>query len=292
MIATTKLGKGLGRKPDRPDERDFRLTIDDSRFFQSAISDRPAGAGSIQAPLPSSIDVFAGLDLPVYDQGELGSCTADAGVLYRRFLAQRFAKYSAPDQDLSRLFLYYQERKLPWNNDVATDSGASVRDTMYVLAHVGVCPDADDPYALTEFASEAANDNSHDLSDAAAYKIGAYHRVPDVDTARSCLASGYAIELGFTVYESFESIGADGVMPMPQPGEQVLGGHAVVIRGYDDVGAIHESPLQGGAFLCQSSWGPEWGEGGCLWMPYAFLENAAISQPDMWMAHLGRPWRA
>lgn len=272
FMLTPKLHKGLGRKPDAPDKRD-------SFVMDSCLR----GNNGMVAPLPSWVDVFTGLDLPVYDQEGLGACTANSGVLYRRFLAQRFPKYSAPDEDFSRLFLYYQERKLPWNNDTATDSGACIRDVFYVLSHTGVCSAELDPYDPSQFASIEDNDNTEDLSQAAAYKIGAYHRIPDTLTARQCLASGYAVALGFTVYESFEDIGSDGIMPMPKPNEQILGGHAVVIRGYDD---------RNSAFLIQNSWGPKWGLSGCFLMPYAFLENVTLSQPDMWMGHLGKPWSA
>lgn len=209
------------------------------------------------------------------------SCTSNAGVLYRRFLAQRFSKYSAPDEDLSRLFLYYQERLL--EGTTGEDAGAQIRDTFKTLAKVGVCTEQCDPYNPPTFANPLANDSSADLESAAIYRIGAYHRIPDVNTARSVLASGYAIELGFAVYESFESIGADGVMPMPKvPGEALLGGHAVLIRGYDD----HRE-----AFYVQNSWGEGWGDHGCFWMPYAFLNDTKLSQLDMWMGHLGKPWK-
>jgi C1A family cysteine protease len=270
---TPKLGKGLGRKPDEPDPRDLHLP--------------PMAHLGVGAPLPSSVDVFAGLTLPVYDQGTLGSCTANAGVLYRRFLAQRFSQYSAPDIDLSRLFLYYQERKL--EGTVHEDSGAQIRDTFKTMAKIGVCAESLDAYVASGFADESRNDTHVEIENAALYRIGAYHRVSDVDRARSCLASGYAIELGFTVYESFESIDSSGVMPMPRASEGVLGGHAVVIRGYDD--ELTRNGLRG-YFAVQNSWGPEWGARGGFLMPYAFIENAELSGFDMWMGHLGRPWRA
>jgi C1A family cysteine protease len=268
MPTTPKLGKGLGRKPDTPDTRDLHL----SRFAHLGVN----------APLPSKTDVFAGLSLPVYDQGELGSCTANAGALYRRWLAQRFAQYSSPDQDLSRLFLYYQERVL--ENDVSTDGGAEVRDVFRVLTQTGVCPESDDPYVAANFANVADNDSPADLTAAAAYKVGAYHRILDVETAKQCLASGYAIELGFAVYESFEEIPANGLMPMPQSSEQILGGHAVVIYGYDDT-------MDSGRFIVRNSWGPDWGAKGDFFMPYAFLADQKLSQPDMWMGHMQAPWR-
>jgi C1A family cysteine protease len=258
----------LGRRPDSPDERDLQLR-------------RLAHLG-VGVPLPGSADVFAGLDLPVYDQGDLGSCTANAGVLYRRFLAQRFPQYSAPDQNLSRLFLYYAERALPWNQNVSQDAGASTRDTFYALSHLGVCPESDDPYVPALFASPSVNDSTRDLTDAQKYRIGAYHRIPDCETARSSLASGYAVLLGVTVYPSFEQAGKTGIVPMPSDQESVWGGHAIVIRGYDDTKQ---------AFLCQNSWGKSWGINGCFWLLYAYIEDAQLSQPDMWMGHLGGPWR-
>lgn len=276
MIVTPKLGKGLGRKPDNPDGRPNPRDL----CVSSALLRRDDGA-PIGAPLPTVVDTFAGLHLPVYDQGALGSCTANAGVLYRRFLAQKFSQYSAKDEDLSRLFLYFQEREIA--GDVYEDSGASVRDAFKTMANLGVCPEVDDPYVAQNFASEVANDSPRQLENAKSYKIGAYHRVPDVNAARQVLASGYAIELGFTVYESFEEIGADGMMPMARVGAPILGGHAVVIRGYDD---------RNSRFKIQNSWGPEWGDHGCFYMPYEFLRNTELSQFDMWMGHLGKPWRA
>lgn len=269
MNVTPKLGKGLGRKADAPDARDYPL------------GDHGSPLHEIGALLPSSTDVFAGLSLPVYDQGSIGSCTANAGVLYRRFLAQRFARYSAPDENLSRLFLYYQERKLPWNDDVNSDAGASIRDVLYVLAHTGVCPEKDDPYIPADYSSASLNDSPADVVQAQAYRIGAYHRISGAADVRSVLASGYPVLLGFTAYPSIEEVGPDGVVPMPGPAEPPLGGHAVVIRGYDDVKA---------SFRIQNSWGTDWGNRGCGWLPYAFIEQAAVSHPDLWMGHLGKPW--
>lgn len=268
MPITPKLQKHLGCKSDKADKRDLHLP-------------KLTHLG-VNAPLPSHTDTFAGLHLPIYNQGDLGSCTANSGVLYRRFLAQRFKEISPSDLELSRLFLYYQERKL--EGTTSEDAGACIRDILKVLAKVGVCPEGDDPYNLTQFTSSTVNDNPKDLLDAKLYRIGAYHRVPNINTARSCLASGYAILLGFTVYESFEAIGADGNMPMPNPTrESIIGGHAVVIRGYDDVRR---------RFYVQNSWGQTWGAEGCLWMPYAFLDDTTLSHPDLWMGHLGHPWKA
>lgn len=269
MRTTPKSNRHLGCRPDAADKRDFVL---------------PRQRALIPgAPLPAGVDVFAGLKLPVYDQGDLGSCTANAGVLYRRFLAQKFFHASAADEDLSRLFLYFQERALPWNNDIGHDVGASVRDACYVMANTGVCPETDDPYNTALFASLAANENARVKVDAIQYQIGAYHRVPDVDTARSCLASGYAVLLGCTVYQAIEDVTREqNVLRMPVSGERSVGGHALVIRGYND-------PTR--CFLVQNSWGEQWGLNGCFWMPYEYLGSESVSTPDMWIMHMGKPWK-
>jgi hypothetical protein len=263
-MLTPKLGKYMGRVRDFHDSRDHVLRV--PHMTREAVGD---------------VDVFTPLcSLPSYDQEDESACTGNAGVRYRRWLAQRYPRFSKPDQELSRQFLYWMERALPWNNSTALDSGANTRDICIVLTKTGVCPEIDDPYlpsTLTTEPSPAA------ALDASQYKVGAYHRLPDVDTIISCLigGEGYPALLGVTLYPSFEDIAADGVMPMPLRGEQPIGGHEMVIHGYSS---------ERRAFRLQNSWSSLWGDRGHLWMPEAFLEDQDLSQFDSWMMHLGKPW--
>jgi C1A family cysteine protease len=261
-LVTPKLGYFLGRNRDPHDVRDHVLRM--MKPVRDQVGD---------------IDVTTGLSLPTYDQLNLGGCTGNAGAFFRRWLCQKFLRYSANDQELSRLFLYYAERALPWNNSTAEDSGANMRDICYVLAHTGIPPEADDPYIVADFANQPS---ANSYTDAALYKIGAYHRVPDADTVISCLVSGYPVLLGFTVYESFEDIGSDGLMPMPGKNEQIIGGHATVIIGYYSAQKL---------FLVQNSWGTSFGKNGKFLMPEAFLDNPDMSQFDSWVLHLGPAWK-
>ena len=51
---------------------------------------------------------------------------------------------------------------------------------------------------------------------------------------KGCVASGYPFILGFSVYESFETVAGSGHAQMPKPTETLLGGHAAIAVGYED----------------------------------------------------------
>src|SRR6478609_9111548 len=80
----------FGWIPDLPDQRDV--------FFSA-----PA---PMLASLPASVDLRPQCP-PVYDQGQLGSCTANAIGAGVQFLQM---KQQIPNFIPSRLFIYYQER--------------------------------------------------------------------------------------------------------------------------------------------------------------------------------------
>jgi len=76
--------------------------------------------------------------------------------------------------------------------------------------------------------------------------------VQNLNQMKGCLASGYPFVYGFSVYESFMSqqVAQSGHAPMPAPGEQQVGGHAVLAVGYDDASQW---------FIVRNSWGVNWG---------------------------------
>ena len=111
--------------------------------------------------------------------------------------------------------------------------------------------------------------------DALKNRAAAYRRViQNLDQMRGCLAAGDPFIFGFTVYASFETeaVAKSGVAPMPQPGEQVLGGHAVLAVGYDDSAQT---------FTVRNSWGTGWGQAGYFTLPYAYLTTRGLAS-DFW----------
>ncbi len=237
--------------PDLPDQRDY--------LYSSPTH--------VLKALPTSVDLRPGCP-PVYDQGQLGSCTANAiaGAIEFDQIKQQLAQIFVP----SRLFIYYNERAM--EGTVNSDSGAMIRDGVKSVATQGGCPESEWPYTISQFTVKPPQQC---YQDALAHKVALYQRItPTLSQLKGCLASGYPFIFGFTVYASFESDAIDktGIVPMPRYGEQVLGGHAVVAIGYND---MHQW------FIVRNSWSDQWGDKGYCYMPYAYLTNSQLAS-DFW----------
>jgi C1A family cysteine protease len=239
-----------GWVPDLPDQRDFSYSA----------------PSPLLMALPTSKDLRPNCP-PVYDQGQLGSCTGNsiAGAIQFEQIKQGVSNFVP-----SRLFIYYNERVI--ENTVNSDSGAQIRDGIKVVAKQGAPPETDWPYDISKFADKPP---AVAFSDAAKNKVLSYQRVTRaLSQFKGCLASGYPFVFGFTVYDSFESttVAQTGNAPMPQPGEKVVGGHAVVAVGYDD---------QNQWFIVRNSWADTWGMKGYFTLPYQYLLETNLSD-DFW----------
>lgn len=247
---TSELRKsGYGWVPDLPDHRDLMYN-----------QLRP-----VPQSLPESVDLRSFCS-PVEDQGQLGSCTGNALAGALEFLEE---KNRAPFTDLSRLFIYYNERAI--EHSVKSDSGAQIRDGVKSLAKLGVCSEKKWPYAISKF---AAKPSAACYKEAERHVISSYHRILTLDEMRTCLAEGYPFVFGFTVYESFESqrVAQTGIVSMPKSDERVMGGHAVLGVGYDDAQR---------RFFVRNSWGKNWGQHGYFTIPYGYLASRNLAD-DFW----------
>lgn len=247
--------KRYGWIPDLPDQRDYLYS---------------APIATLRS-LPTSVDLGP-LCPGVYDQGELGSCTANAiaGAIEFDQMKQKKPVVFTP----SRLFIYYNEREMEGTVDY--DSGAMIRDGIKSVAKQGACPEDMWPYIIANF-REKPPQRCYEV--ALENQVVVYRRlVQTLNQMKGCLASGYPFVFGFTVYESFEApeVASTGEAPMPGPEEKVLGGHAVLAVGYDDARQ---------RFLVRNSWGTGWGAQGNFTMPYAYLTQPGLAS-DFWTIRL------
>ncbi len=237
--------------PDLPDQRDHLYTA----------------PREVLLALPGSIDLRPQCPA-VYDQGQLGSCTANAIAAAMEFDQM---KEQQPQVFLpSRLFIYYNERAI--EGTVNTDSGGQIRDGIKSVAAQGDCPESLWPYDITKFAVKPPQQC---YDQALKFEAVQYESLPqNSDTLKGCLASGYPFVFGFTVYESFESpqVAQTGHAPMPSTSERAVGGHAVMAVGYDD---------SKNWFIVRNSWGAGWGMNGYFTLPYTYLLQPNLSS-DFW----------
>lgn len=215
---------------------------------------------------------------PVKDQGQLGACTAFAGTGNLEYLSNRWHKQPVV---LSPLFLYYLERELDGTLDQG-DCGSMGRTACRAMRRYGVCLESEDTY---DPAKLSVPPTTAQLAEALAYQAGSYHVLGTVADIRSCLASGYPVLVGFTVYQSFESqqCANTGIMPVPDKAkEAILGRHEVLAIGYSDARQ---------ALKLRNSWGAAWGASGNFWMPYQCAADPDVLG-DAWIQHYGRAWTA
>jgi C1A family cysteine protease len=212
--------------------------------------------------------------IPVLDQGQQGSCTGhgSAGIV---MFDQK--KQGEPVVVPSREFIYWNARNIEGTPD--QDSGAQVRDVVKVIAGMGAPPDSDFPYNDQVY---SVRPPAQAYTDALRQEALVYEavRYPHLNQA---LASGFPFVFGFTVYESFESAQVEqtGIVPIPQPGEQVLGGHCVWCWGYNTRYSGQTGRIPPRHKACRNSWNSAWGDYGDFYLPQAYWDMGLCS--DHWV---------
>ena len=244
--------KKYGWRPDTPDVRD--------KYFKPKVevSNITTGDVDLREQCPG-----------IYNQGELGSCTANAIAA-----AYEFDEIKENENNIfipSRLFIYYNERQM--ENTVSQDAGAEIRDGIKSINRIGVCPEPLWPYDISKFTQKPPQ-NCYEC--AKNHQSVEYSRVKqDLYHLKSCLDEGLPFVFGFAVYESFESeeVAKNGKMVMPTKNDKMLGGHAVMAVGYNDKQKV---------FIIRNSWGVNWGDQGYFYMPYEYMTNKNLCS-DFWV---------
>ena len=289
----------MGWLHDTPDVRDLTietgLLVDKSVKNKVLLPKEAKEADSIEAltKMSKTVDTMTEKTLPtrvdnsefcspVEDQGQLGSCTANACVGLVEYMERRA---SGQHTEGSRLFVYKATRKLlGWTGD----TGAHLRTTMKALVCFGVPPENVWPYEVSTFDQEP---DPFMYAFAANTKAINYLRLDSpggaakqsLSNIKSAVSRGYAVMFGFSVYSCLTT---DPDIPYPTATDSMSGGHAVLIVGYDDTRPCYR--LHGtkrekagkGALKIRNSWGPDWGDGGYGWLPYEYVLNGLAD--DFW----------
>jgi len=243
----------FGWKRDLPDHRDFKFKI------------------VVPHDLPPLVDLIQQCPI-VYNQGNLGSCTANA--LGGAFQFEQ-KKQGKPDFIPSRLFIYYNERVM--EGTINEDAGAMIRDGIKTMADAGVCPETMWKYLECKFKQKPPQEC---YTEALNNQVQEYLRISPhtLYEVKHCLSDGYPVAFGFTIYESMmtDEVARTGLVPIPNVNEAPIGGHAVLAVGYDD---SKES------LIVRNSWGIQWGIKGYFYLPYWYITtpNAAA---DFWTIRL------
>jgi len=245
----------MGWKPDHPDFRDRVLNLGPEKVKD----------------LPASKDLRPSEHFPLYDQGNLGSCTANA--IGAAFHFDQ-VKQGIHDFTPSRLFLYYNERRMEMTpGEADADNGAYIRDGIKSVVKIGMCKEPLWPYIESTFKDKPTKEC---YEQAAKNRGLEYARVPQqLEGMKACINEGFPFVFGFTVYSSFFSNATkvSGNVTMPQETDTVAGGHAVMAIGYDDAKKV---------FIVRNSWGDTWGDKGYFYMPYDYITQASLAS-DIWV---------
>ncbi len=277
MAITKKRGKktttrGLGWIPDTPNIDD--LTIMDvadslpSSLLNSIDHMRVRPGTQV---LPKTVDNRQ-WNSPVEDQGGIGSCTAVASTSMIEYMENRaFGKHI----EASKLFTYWDTRKRMGEQYVGVDSGAYNRTTMKSIVKTGLIDESLWPYDPATYNNKPSIEmymNKQPYGALSYLRVDTGYGTNYVNRMKAFIASGYALFTGFVVYDNIWELNKEKtVLDYPiKDKHKEIGGHAVMVCGYsDDV----NYNLGQGAFLIKNSWGPNWADSGCFWLPYRYFEN-------------------
>jgi len=284
MLGKSKIGRSYGhKKQTKVPESKIKFTESHVDLFDKFIQSKTIASGSIVKAnnVPSVFNLLNVVAIPSsqhpYDQGSLGSCTANA--ISFGYAFDEIKQHNTIEFMPSRLFIYYNERSM--EGTVNSDAGGEIHDGVHSLSTYGVCDEHNWPYNPVNFRTKPTIACYTEAKTARALQFSGLDFSADktntdrINTIKTALRSGYPVIFGFTVFDSFESasVAQNGMVPMPSSSDEEVGGHAVVCVGYDDTKQC---------VLVRNSWGTDWGLQGYFYMPYAYIADTDLAD-DFWV---------
>lgn len=232
-------------------------------LFEDSPGPAPTLTFAAQGALPRRVDLRAYCP-PVEDQGQTNSCTANAVV---GALEMHQRKAGMPPVDLSRLFLYFNSRRLDKKEN--EDCGSYIHYAMAAVLAYGVCEERMWPFEkamITQPPTDACFKN------ATSYEAIQFARTPKGEPALAALAQGLPVAFGIVLpSECYDVAAKTGTIPSPETvqARNAPSGHAMLIVGYD---------LDEQIYIVRNSWGPGYGKDGYINIPFDVMEKHA--HPD------------
>ena len=213
-------------------------------------------AVSLEKPAKPVMDYSSDIKRVRYN-GPEGSVVGQALATALEF---QIAKATNQDHQISARYIYYAARQASGTTDF--DSGAVIADAIRVLSNKGAVEDSVWPYVAGQYAAKPPAA----VETAKRFRITHAKAVKGLDALKSSLIQNGPVVAGITMYQSAmaPATSKTGVIPLPGPKDQIVGGHAIVIVGYDD----KQKRVK---FV--NSWGSSWGEHGFGYLPYEYVEK-------------------
>ncbi len=210
-------------------------------------------------------------NIPIQDQGSEESCVGFSGAAATSCYFINEEKQ--PPIQLSTTFLWTEAKSK--EGTLSQNVGVQIPDALAILVTQGICPATQDPDTAID---EVQLPSDQAIQAAKAYIIPANSVVslPEpsapnfLSVATQLLTQNHPIWMGIQLFEAsnwfvkeWETIVDgqwEGQIVMPGSSDSSIGGHAILIVGFD-----------GTNFIFRNSWGTGWGKGGYGFIPQAYL---------------------
>lgn len=263
MAATRHaLGHGLGCKLDG-----LKPMVDDDSAARSLEAVDTADA----AGLPPAVDLRAGCNPHIRDQGYTEGCVAFATTALAEFLLRKEHK----PIELSPLYIWSLTRKN--EGTLGKNEGTVASDAMKLGHELGFMADQAMPFP-EGVSDQAPNFNamlawrpsSTDTAQAKKLRpITGVEEITSVHALKKRLSQGLPVIVCLTIFKSFAKVDHSGVIPMPGANDDLLGGHAVLCVGYDN---------NARRLIIRNSWGADWGDHGYCYLPYDYIKQGGLRE--------------
>ncbi|GAB1521009.1 hypothetical protein RhiTH_004099 [Rhizoctonia solani] len=274
----------LRARPDRHDARDHHFKYDSKHRLSAYVDLRH-------------------LCPPVYDQGQMGSCTSHAVAAAFEFSVMQ---QNLPHFSPSRLFIWYKSRELEQragiHDAVKKNIGVSLRNAIKSVSPKnkgGVCSEEDWSYEVCKYnkktlyfvtgakarrlPSAAATKHSYDHTAVQYAKFDPKGPISLSKQLMQCLDKGIPFVFGMSHCDVIKGTqvsetghGVPKKLTAKQLKDKKPHNHSLMAVGYI------KSEKQ---FIIRNSWGAHWGEGGYFYMPFSLLKYCY----DFWSIKVNRP---